>query len=827
MARRSCSTRFPFSSFLARRAVPSLLPLLLLGLAAASARADTPVADGVNVDTTWTKAESPYLLTNDVVVQQGATLTIEPGVEVRGSNAANGDVELIVRGALVAEGRDDAPIVFRGAGGDVAGYWEGITIEANASARLRQVVIRHADYALDITTPANDRLTIDGVTATHFRTHAVYLHNGGSLTLAHLDLDGAGTPTAVGVFTSGTTVTVSGSYIRNVADGVYADNAALTLDHTIVARATDGVDIRLSASPSRSLVVRYCTFHGNSNAVRSERTTSDYNLNVSLVRSIFGANGSILYDGATRDYRLTTFSSFNENVWWGPRIQSGTYYGPLPANASTSLRYNALLVDPDNGNFAPTDRSPARYWAPADPMQTAGALPFSGTATGEGLHGFWYVHHTLAANSRNPVAGDVVVTRGAKLTLLPGATMLFEASDLMSGGLDEQKIELRVEGELEADGILANPVRFTSAKAAPAPGDWYGILILAQTEAFNISEVDLGYAYRGVTLQSNDHVVAAAHIHHCSEAAVYVDGGTPRIEDVELEQNANGILLRNGTTTIVLSAHVHHNAGKGLDAHNSAFGLEDSFVHDNDVGVNMQLTGSPSRTVRLTHCTVAHNKSDGLRYQRTMSDYSLTVNLISSSLTHNGGSGIYDAWTRDYYAATLACQGSNSWGNTGANWRAVNPALSPTCFSYNPLYADAAARRYEPTVHSPNRGLGQGGQHVGALPHQGAAGPQLMGYLWENTTFTAQGSPYSILGDLIVPANVTVTFQPGALLRVAPATDGMGGGVVADLTEIRFLNGSRGLFTGGGAPITIRPDSPAPTPGMWAGLRFDNGGTSV
>ena len=42
----------------------------------------TDVGGEIAVDTTWTLAGSPYVLTSDVVITTGVTLTIEPGVVV-------------------------------------------------------------------------------------------------------------------------------------------------------------------------------------------------------------------------------------------------------------------------------------------------------------------------------------------------------------------------------------------------------------------------------------------------------------------------------------------------------------------------------------------------------------------------------------------------------------------------------------------------------------------------------------------------------------------------------------------------------------------------
>ena len=43
----------------------------------------TDVCGPITTDTTWTLGGSPYVVTCNVVVFAGATLTIEPGVEVR------------------------------------------------------------------------------------------------------------------------------------------------------------------------------------------------------------------------------------------------------------------------------------------------------------------------------------------------------------------------------------------------------------------------------------------------------------------------------------------------------------------------------------------------------------------------------------------------------------------------------------------------------------------------------------------------------------------------------------------------------------------------
>ncbi|MEE4356918.1 MAG: hypothetical protein V2I97_10640, partial [Desulfococcaceae bacterium] len=62
--------------------------------------ADTNVSGSISADTRWNLSGSPYIVTGDVTVEAGMTLTIDPGVQVKFDSGFS----LIVYGILNAVG---------------------------------------------------------------------------------------------------------------------------------------------------------------------------------------------------------------------------------------------------------------------------------------------------------------------------------------------------------------------------------------------------------------------------------------------------------------------------------------------------------------------------------------------------------------------------------------------------------------------------------------------------------------------------------------------------------------------------------------------------
>ncbi|MGH7580786.1 MAG: fibronectin type III domain-containing protein [Gemmatimonadales bacterium] len=114
---------------------------------AVSVTTEGPAVATLDADVTADRtlfADTTYTLSGFVKVQDGATLTVEPGTTILGDAATPGSSLWILRGArIVADGTAEAPIVFTSsnpAGSRAPGDWGGIVIVGNGIINRSGVV---------------------------------------------------------------------------------------------------------------------------------------------------------------------------------------------------------------------------------------------------------------------------------------------------------------------------------------------------------------------------------------------------------------------------------------------------------------------------------------------------------------------------------------------------------------------------------------------------------------------------------------------------------------------------------------------------------------
>ena len=100
------------------------------------AAASTVVSGTISANTTWTVAASPYVITDDLTVDAGVKLTIQPGVEVRIAEVRR----ITVNGTLEARATAANPITFTSMDNNM---WYSLIFAEGSSGTLEHVWMAH------------------------------------------------------------------------------------------------------------------------------------------------------------------------------------------------------------------------------------------------------------------------------------------------------------------------------------------------------------------------------------------------------------------------------------------------------------------------------------------------------------------------------------------------------------------------------------------------------------------------------------------------------------------------------------------------------------
>ncbi len=162
------------------RVILSLILLLFLLLPPQNAEAAI-----IATDTVW---QNEMLLTEDILVPPGVTLTVRPGTTVRVSPAESTKtdpefisplIEITVRGRISIEGSLEAPVRFMSAEPGKGGEWGGLLLDGGEAA-LKNCTITGADSALYL---LDAKLTAENTTLSGNRHGATVIGSDGKVSI--------------------------------------------------------------------------------------------------------------------------------------------------------------------------------------------------------------------------------------------------------------------------------------------------------------------------------------------------------------------------------------------------------------------------------------------------------------------------------------------------------------------------------------------------------------------------------------------------------------------------------------------------------------------
>ncbi len=521
----------------------------------------TEFSGSITEDTTWTAVNSPYVLTGDVVVSQGVTLTIQPGVIV----SAQMGVELAVEGRLEAIGLPSNPITFTADATDWMGMRFG-RIEGEpvwkGNGRLEQVTISNAvDGIIIFSTEPTEQIELINSTIQNSSNHpiAIILDALPQLTMSNLSFENN---VSNHVWIHPWSGRLTDDVILTAQSGLenyqFADCSAPPCSIVVPTTRTLTVEpgVALLVEPSFGLAVEG----------RLEAIGLPINPITITGRIYFGntdndwhgaGNGSLEY--VTLDYADAGFG-----------IIHGSFSDTVPLEIyNSTIRGNGYPIASIAGSLHNLNLHNVNMVENDDKYIYAFLLPtpeFAGNITLSPQPGL--LGYEFDASG----AYDLVIPSGFTMTVEAGTNLIFR-----------EGMGLATEGYLDVQGTSSAPVTFTKA----GENEWGGLLFRGgDVDELNgrLQHAIIQNATSGIRVNVGDNLVQGSVtleqvIIDANEVGIEVNGGVVTATCTAVTANERAVLINNNGAPAV-SIHQSNISG------NSAAGFENNHSSQIDARSN-------------------------------------------------------------------------------------------------------------------------------------------------------------------------------------------------------------------------------------------------
>lgn len=348
----------------------------------------TYVEGAITSDTIWKLVSSPFIVSNNVTIYSNASLTIEPGVEVRFGE----DFSIVVNGRVIAPGTNDEPILFtsnRLAPG--MGDWGTLLFDGTGSSLLVDCII---EYGTDGIMLEHGTVSLQDSVVRYHSENGITVKDG-NLAIMNNQLTNNNMS---GIYIAGgNNCSVQYNSIGSNADGIsLAEHLLGEIDiehNAITLNGQSGVVLEADAYDNTVIINN--TITSNVNGFRVYTNTSTYITRNYIINNTIGINYQSgtnheahfndIYSSSANDIGISVSDTASVNAeynYWGhasgPRHDSlnpfgmGTRVGGNGAN----LDFIFFLTAPiDYSNSRPT----AVFWADKTLVAPYQTVTFIGT----------------------------------------------------------------------------------------------------------------------------------------------------------------------------------------------------------------------------------------------------------------------------------------------------------------------------------------------------------------------------------------------------------------------------------------------------------------